>query len=257
MKRKVIAVLLLTMLVTSGCGKQTKQSVKKQPTTQAVEMTTEEIKEAPFEDVNILDYSKIGTITYLIIGDSFSNCEKYEVNIDQTYLDAIIDAKPYIKVKVKYGTKVNNNKNVDLYNTEDVGSVTDNKEELQVGTIVDWEFYDGKDLGKMDLSTVCDYLKDKYTLPKTDDESVMHKMTVKSVEKVEPDTEDEDEEETEPYLRITDENGFIFNDYVHSAKDYKVGKQVTINVIVSYKENLDEVTNPMQVTYDVAGDAYE
>lgn len=257
MKRKVIAVLLLTMIVTSGCGKQTKQSVEKQPVTQEVENTTEEIKEAPFEDVNILDYSKIGTVTYLIIGDSFSNCEKYEVNIDQTYLDAIIDAKPYIKVKVKYGKKVENNKNVDLYNTEDVGSVTDNKEELQVGTIVDWEFYDGKDLGKMDLSTVCDYLKDKFSLPKEENEAVKHKMTVTNVEKVEPDGNDEDEVETEPYFRITDENGFIFNDYVNGASKYKVGKEITINVIISYKENLDEVTNPMQVTYDVAGDAYD
>lgn len=203
MKRFLVVALFLSMFVT-GCGKENKVEEQTQVTEVVQEETQEVVKDVPFEKVNVIDYSKIGDETLLIIGDNLSNCQKYDIDIEQTYLEAMMIAKPYLDIKVKFEQKPNQeNKNADLYNTEDVGTVTDNKETLQFGIISDWEFYDGKDLGKMSLLDVAEYIYDKYGLPK---EAVSpYTITVKSA------TLQEDNGIS--YYKVVDKNNFIFYDY--------------------------------------------
>lgn len=232
MKKVLVIALFLSMLVT-GCGKGNKAEVQTQAT-ESVQETTQEVKEVPFEKVNVIDYSKIGDETLLIIGDSLSNCQKYDIDIEQTYLEAIMLAKPYIEIRVKYEKKPNQeNKNADLYNTEDVGTVTDDKEAIQFGIISDWEFYDGKDLGKMSLLEVADYIYDKYGLSK-DSVDQPYKLTVKTFDKIDDDGTF--------YYKIIDKNGFVFYDYTNEYK-YKVGK--TYDVSIESTDSLETENNPL------------
>lgn len=250
MKRKIVVLTLVMIIGLMGCGKKNNIDTTEKITDVVTESTEEKI-EVPFEDVNVLDYSKIGDKTYLIIGESFSNCEKYEINIEQTYLDAIVDAKSYVGIRVKFGYKVEDNKNADLYNTEDIGTVLDNKEELQLGYITDWEFYDnGKDLGKMDLVSISDYIKEKYSLPRNEDEDTKYKLTVKSADVI----TDVDTDIT--YIKIIDTNNFVFYDYDtrhHSIDDYEVGSSKEVN-LVYLDERLTE-NNPLTSVYLIVENA--
>lgn len=251
MKRAVIVIMLLVVALT-GCGKKTSDVVATETTETIITEKPTEEKEVPFEKAQILDYSKIGEETFLIIGTSMSDCQKYLIDIEQTYLDAMMTARPYIDIKVKYEQKaVVNNKNEDLYNTEDVGAIEDNKDELGLGSISDWEFYDGKDLGKLDLTAVTKYLREKYSLPTDEDELVKHTMTVKSIDKI-TDTPGEE------CLKLVDENGFVFYDYdMNNETEYEVGKQVEINTFYTVFDNEEQPTNPMMQTFIVDGEAYE
>ena len=238
MKKVLVFTMLLSILLT-GCGRGKKAEVQMQ-NTEKVQETTQAAKEvtknAPFEKVNVIDYSKIGDETLLIIGDDLSNCQKYDIDIEQTYIEAMMLAKPYIEIRVKYEQKPNQeNKNADLYNTENVGTVTDNKEAIQFGIISDWEFYDGKDLGKMSLLEVADYIYNKFGLS-TDCMNQSYNLTVKSFDIV------KDEDGNTDYYKIIDKNGFIFYDYIDHY-NYKVGK--TYKVTVDSMHELETERNPL------------
>lgn len=240
----IISLIVISSIGIVGCGKEKKEGINTEIVEEMVTEVVEE-KDVPFETVNVLDYSKIGDVTYLIIGDSFSNCKKYDIDIEQTYLEAMMDSKSYISgVRVKFGHKVENNKNEDLYNTDDIGTVLDNREQIQVGSIIDWEFYDdNKSLGKMDLTEMTNYVKEKYKLPRTEEEETEYTLTTKSVETI------VDASTNIQYLKIVDENNFVFYDFrmAITEGDYPIGISKTVKLI--YNDEILTETNPLTQTY--------